>query len=402
MNANFFVKNRQRLGEQIGGGLIVASAYTRLQRTNDTYHRFEQESNFWYLTGINEPDWKLVYDAATHKSWLVAPDVDEVHRVFDGSLTDGDARTISGVDKVIVADELLTLYRQLARRHSLVSTFGPPSYAERFNFALNPALSETKKQLERNFARVQLINKELAQLRAIKQPEEIMAIRRAIRTTIRAFEHVSDTIADYKHEYEIEADMTQIIRRSGADGHAYDPIVASGAHATTLHYDKNHGRVQSKDLILIDVGARQDGYAADITRTYARSAASVRKQQVHGVVCQAQRDIIKLLGPELTIEEYQQSVDRIMGEAMASLGLGDAGEETMIRSYMPHAISHGLGVDVHDSLGAPKQFAEGMVLTVEPGIYLPKEHFGVRIEDDILITKHGAQNLSGALSTDLG
>lgn len=400
MKSSFFAHNRHRLGEAIGGGLIVAAAYTRLQRGSDAAHHFEQEANFWYLCGIDEPDWKLVYDGTTHKSWLVAPDIDEVHRVFDGGMSHERAREISGVDSVISADELLTLYRQLARKHSLVSTFGPPSHADHFNFALNPALGENKKQLERNFARVQISNKDLAQIRAIKQPEEVAVIRQAIKTTNLAFEWVHERINSYSYEYEIEADMTRIIRSSGAAGHAYDPIVASGSNACTLHYQSNDGKIKPNDLVLIDVGARQTGYAADITRTYARATKlSARKAAVHAAVVQAQSDIVKLLGPGLTVSEFQQSVTTIMGHAMAGLGLGDADDEAMVRTYMPHAISHGLGIDVHDSLGAPRTLVEGMVLTVEPGIYLPKENIGVRIEDDILITKSGQQNLSGALST---
>lgn len=400
MNAEFFNNNRAQIGQKLSGGLLWVAAYTRMQRTNDSAHMFEQESNFWYLCGVESPDWQLVIDGAHNKSWLIMPEIDEVHRAFDGALDPDIARSISGVDKVITQDEASQLMPQLRRTHSMVYTVDQPRNSEHFNFSLNPAQRELRKKLERSFSRVQSANKELAQLRAIKQPAEISAIKSAIKLTVDAFEHIKSSLDSYAHEYEIEADFTQLFRRRGAAGHAYDPIVAAAGNACTLHYIANNGPVKKRELVLIDVGARNQGYAADITRTYSKGDASQRQSAVHAAVQQAQNDIIKLLGPDVSVEEYQQNVDRIMGKAMVQLGLGDESDIDMVRRYMPHAVSHGLGIDVHDSLGATKYLREGMVLTVEPGIYLPDENIGVRIEDDIIITGSGQQNLSRRLSTD--
>lgn len=399
--ADFFQRNRQRLAERLSGGLFSVTAYDRLQRSNDTAFAFEQEANFWYLTGIEEPGWKLIYDGTTHHSWLAMPDIDEVHRIFDGGMSAESARTISGVHEVISADELPTLYRRLTRTHSLAYTVDQPSYAESFNFSLNPALHEHKRQLERTFAKVQTMNKELAALRALKQPEEIAAIERAIKTTINAFTHVHEHINDYKTESEIEAEYTYLFRRAGADGHAYDPIVATGKNACTLHYIANNDTVRNKQLVLIDIGARHHGYAADITRTYAKGEPTKRQKVVHDAVREAQAKICQLLGPDLSVEEYQRGVDEIMLAAIVDVGLAKAGDIEALRRYMPHAVSHGLGIDVHDSLGGSRTLQPGMVLTVEPGLYVPDENIGVRIEDDILITRHGARNLSATLSTHL-
>jgi Xaa-Pro aminopeptidase len=153
---------------------------------------------------------------------------------------------------------------------------------------------------------------------------------------------------------------------------------------------------------LLDIGARAGGYAADITRTYAYGEPTKRQIEVHAAVRDAQQQIIQLIQPNVTVEQYQREVDTIMADALLRIGLMSNRDDTEnYHKYFPHAISHGLGVDVHDSLGSPKYLLPGMVLTVEPGIYIPEEGIGVRIEDDILVTSSGNENMSRRLSTDL-
>lgn len=397
MDAVFFTKNRQQLAKALNGGLIILSAYSRQQRSNDSAHAFTQESNLWYLCGIEEPDWTLVIDGTQEHTWLIMPDVDEVHRTFDGSLSAGEAKRISGVNTVITADEGLALLRTLAKRHSLVWIIDQPPHAEHFNFSLNPSIIKHRQLMERTFNQVQDCRKELASLRAIKQASEVRMIQKSVDITIKAFEEVKQHLASYRNESEIEAMMSYVMRLNGADGHAYDPIVAAGVNACTLHYMKNSDKLTARQLVLMDVGASYGGYAADITRTYAKGEPTKRQREVHAAVEAAHHQIINLIEPLKPVEEYQKDVDSIMSEALRSIGL--AHDETGVRRYMPHAVSHGLGIDVHDSLGAPKHLIEGMVLTVEPGIYIPEEKIGVRIEDDILVTATGRKNLSARLST---
>jgi len=399
MNPAFFKGNRNSLNDILDGGVVVLSAYGRQQRSNDSAYAFAQESNFWYLCGIEEPDWVLVMDGAQSHSWLIMPDVDEVHRTFDGSLSPSDAKRISGVDQVVSADEGMTLLRTLAKRHGLVWTIDQPPHAEYFNFSLNPSIMKHRQMLERTFQQVQDCRKELAKLRAVKQPSEVKMIQKAVDVTINAFEEVHKNLPSYRNEFEIEATMGYTMRMKGADGHAYDPIVAGGVNACTLHYGHNRSPVHTRELVLMDVGAQFGGYAADITRTYAKGSPTKRQSEIHKAVKTAHHRIIDLISPMKSVEEYQKDVDSIMSESLRSIGLTH--DEAGVRRYMPHAVSHGLGIDVHDSLGAPKHFIEGMVLTVEPGIYVPEEKIGVRIEDDILVTAAGRKNLSGRLSTGL-
>lgn len=186
---------------------------------------------------------------------------------------------------------------------------------------------------------------------------------------------------------------------NGAEGYAYEPIVAAGANALTLHYTRNNNPLPKNGLLLIDAAARVGGYCADITRTYAIGTPTAREVAVHAAVEKAHFAIINLIKPGLALSEYQDKSDEIMKEALRSLGLLKKPED--YRKYFPHAISHGLGIDVHESFGGYTEFMPGMVLTVEPGIYIPEEGIGVRIEDDILVTETGNENLSGDLPTGL-
>lgn len=399
--SRFFSGNRERLGRALGGGLVVATAFAALQRGNDAAFGFEQEANFWYLTGIEHPDWWVIIDTATGKTTLVRPAVSDVHELFDGSLSANDALAISGADAVIERDDATSLLRTAARTRGLVYTPGNiPGSRESLGFIANPAQRELRALLRRIFTTVRDCRPELARLRAIKQPEEITWIRGAVDLTARTFAEVRGTFGTtgYGSEYELEADFTRSFRRAGAAGHAYDPIVAAGGNACTLHYHANSSALVPHAGVLIDIGARLNGYAADITRTYDPDP-SRRLTEVHTAVEQAHRDIIGLLRPGLEVREYMAGVEGIMSDALDRLGLLETSED--YARYFPHAISHGLGIDVHDALGAPTAFAPGMVLTVEPGVYIPEESIGVRIEDDLLITETGSENLSAGLSTGL-
>jgi Xaa-Pro aminopeptidase len=399
---DFFAANRARLATQLNGGVIVMSAYSAMQRGNDTSFAFEQEANFWWLSGIEVPDWWLIIDGTRGKSWLAAPTISQSQQIFDGSLSPEQAQATSAVDAVITHAEALDLLRDLAKKHSTVYALGDQPHAEYLDFTLNPAMKKLHETLERLFTSVQDCRRDIAQLRAIKQPWEIAAMKQAINLTTDAFEYVRQKLPTLRYEYEVEAEFSYYFRRHGAKGHAYDPIVASGGNACTLHYVDNDSKLRKRQLLLLDIGARSSGYAADITRTYAIGEPTKRQVAVHGAVQLAQKQIIALLKPDLSIEEYHQQVDGIMKQALLSLGLmKDMNDDKNYHIYFPHAISHGLGIDVHDSLGGPRYLQPGMVLTVEPGIYIPEEEIGVRIEDDILITDTGHTNLSAPLSTDL-
>lgn len=400
MHSDFFAGNRRSLVKSLHGGLVVLGAYTGMQAQNDSAATFHQEANFWYLTGIDWPDWLVIIDGASGDEWLVAPTVDQSHQTFDGVLDFTRATATSGIRKILSRDDGVALLHKLARKHSIVHTIDNPPYAEHFGFALNPNITATKRILERIFGKVIDCQKDLAKLRAIKQPAEIAAMRRAIALTVKTFQEVATGFADFRTEYEIDAQFTYRFRQANAT-HAYAPIVAGGLNACTLHYDANADKIGLRDMVVMDIGARVDGYAADITRTYAKRPTS-RARQVYEAVESAHHEIIGLIQPGLALVDYSAKVDEIMKRALNGLGLlADLSDVTTYRKYFPHAVSHGLGIDVHDSLGGARYLEPGMVLTVEPGVYIPEESIGVRIEDDILVMESGRENLSSKLSTSL-
>lgn len=398
MNASFHINNRSSIAHSLNGAVLVASAYALVQSSNDAAHAFIQEANFLWLTGIEEAGWVAIIDGSRGKTTLVSPALSDTARIFDGGLSASDAMAISGADSVISKDEFEPFLRDLRRKHALIYTVHDTTS---YDFVPNPAPRELQQLLSRLFPTVELCNDVFAKHRARKQPEEIAAIKKAVKLTVQSFEKVRMSMMEYSHEYEIEATFGYEFRRHNAR-HAYDPIVARGKNACTLHYGKNDAKLKNGQMVLLDVGARVNGYAADITRTYAKGSPTRRQAQIHAAVESAHHDIINLLKPGLSVREYMIQVDGRMKHALREVGLlNDLEDDKTYRRYFPHAISHGLGIDVHDSLGSPQSFEQDMVLTVEPGIYIPEENIGVRIEDDILITPTGHVNLSAALSTGL-
>ena len=392
-----FYEHRQKLAAFAGGSPVIITAYDAVQLSGDMAAPFLQESCFWWLTGIEEAGWKVVVDTTRRHTVLVRPTISEVQRIFEGESAAGEILKHSGADEIIDARDFEQYLRTLSHKHPLVYTVHDKTPHD---FVVNPAQRGLHETLLRIFPSVEDIGKKIHELRAIKSDTEITAIKKAVALTVKAFREVRENLSDYKHEYEVEAEFTKQFRSVNAV-HAYEPIVAAGSHAVTLHYTRNEGSISVRDTVLIDIGARVGGYCADITRTYATNPTK-RQQQVHAAVERAHKRIIKLLGPDVVVSEYVANVDDIMKDALEEIGLlRDRDDTETYRRYFPHAVSHGLGVDVHDSLGAPQRFQTGMILTVEPGIYIPEEDIGVRIEDDILITAKGALNLSRQLSTSL-
>lgn len=396
ITSHTFTERRHILAHQLAKPIALA-ANTQMQSKADTPFKFTQDASFFYYTGIEDADWKLLFDGS---EWhLGAPDVSEVHRIFDGALGDDEAKALSGINSVLTLQQFEAVLIELAEKHPSIAAIGVDPSADRYDFVLNPARELLEDQLKRTFNEVEDCRLAVNKQRAIKSADEIAEIQAAIDVTLNTFEKLRDNLPNFTKEYELEALLSFEYRNHGFEGHAYDPIVAGGKNACTLHYVKNNDALPKPGLVLIDSGAKSHGYAADITRTYAVGMPSERERAVHNEVEIAHHKIIDLLKPDLSIKDYHDAVDEIMKTALQNLGL--LNEPDDYRTYFPHSVSHGLGIDVHDPLGRPKKFRPGMVLTVEPGIYIPEEGIGVRIEDNILITETGNLNLSVALSTGL-
>lgn len=400
----FFAGNRQRLRESIGSTApIVITANGQLQRAADFTYPFQQDANFWYLTGINDPDVLLVMD--DDDEYIVLYKSSEYRDTFDGKVDANEIRKKSGIQTVLDYEMgWQRLKARLGEVKEVATVAAPPEYIEVYGIYTNPArrrLCDTLKEQNEHLNLVD-ISKHMAMLRVIKQPEELRAIKRAIVVTKQSLQELmeADMLQHYTYEYEIEADLTRAFRKRGAR-HAFDPIIAGGKRASTLHNITMQGRIARDELLLFDVGAEWEGYAADISRTVALQKPTARQQAVFDTVKEVQAYAYSVLKPGVLPGEYEMQVERKVGEKLIALGLIKTNNTDSVREYYPHAASHHVGLNVHDVGDRKQPLAENMVLTVEPGIYIPEESIGVRIEDDVRITDTGVEVLTSALPTKL-
>lgn len=396
----FFAENRKKLQRLLPKRYpILLVGNGMLQRISDTTYPFHQESNFWYTTGLDISDCAL-YISSRGTEYIFVPVLSSTKAIFDGELDEKAIRTQSGVKRIIpLAEGLKLVAADLAKENVLYTLQPDKPYDLSSGVYANPAPSRVLRSLRRTAGSFSIhdISSELAQLRSIKQPQEITALRAAIDLTVETFEELrcATFLAEVGSEYALEAAFTHRFRANGGAKHAYEPIIASGKHATTLHYIKNEGALRPGELIVADIGAEVGQYAADITRTLSLTKPTARQQAVLDEVRAIQRQAIDLLRPGVLLRDYERAVVQAMGQALVRLKLIDNPKDiTQIRQYYPHATSHFLGLDVHDIGDYDEPLKEGMVLTCEPGIYIPEEGIGVRLEDDILIGHDSPVNLS--------
>lgn len=403
--SDFFAGNRQRLRELFTGKApIVITANGLLQRGADSSYAFCQDANFWYLTGIDEPDIILVMDR--DKEFLIVPPRDFSRTAFDGAIDDTALTERSGIATVHeTAEGWRLLSARLGKVKHVATIAAPPTYIDRYGIYANPARAQLIEQLKTYNTDIELLDLglHLVRMRMIKQPPELVAMQAAIDITMATIKAATKTakLARYQYEYQLEAEISAGFRARGATGHSFEPIVAGGKRACTLHNVANNGQLKNTELVVIDVGAEIEHYAADVTRTVSMGKLSKRQRVVHEAVQEVQKYAFGLLKPGVIIGEYEALIEKFMGEKLRELGLIKSINHENVRKYYPHATSHFLGLNVHDAGDYSLPLAEGMVITVEPGIYIPEEGIGVRIEDDVLITKRGISILTKRLSREL-
>jgi Xaa-Pro aminopeptidase len=399
-SAEFYTRNRQRLVEACPDSLIFIAASSRLQYSADMAYPFRQDTSFWYLTGINEPDIVLVIDTGTKKSQLILPNLNDYQQEWDGALDKPELTSCSGISSFSDSKYITQLVKNANARGLNICSLEPlPEVVAPYGFYSNPARSRLTKTLSDTIGgrskskKIKDIRLDIARLRQIKQSEEIEAIQSAIDITGRALGYIKSRLAGFKTEKDLELAITAEIFKLGAAGHAYEPIVASGKNAATIHYMKNNQNIKSNELLLLDVGALVDGYAADISRTWAVGSPTDRQKEIFAAVIKLQQQAFDLLKAGVVLKEYQDKMENFAKVAVTKLG------KTMTK--YPHGFSHFLGLDVHDAGDYHSPLAEGSVITVEPGLYFADEGIGVRIEDNVLVTKNGFKILSDDIPKSL-
>lgn len=401
-DAEFFRANRQRLRQLFKGTApIVLTGNALLQRNSDIAQPFRQDSSFWYLTGINEPEIVLVMDK--DKEYLIVPERTDVRNIFDGQLDSSLIAKSSGVNEILPAKAGWKRLGARLKRAKTVATLGAlPPYIETYEFYTNPARSSLINKLKSYSSDIELLDlkEHMLKMRVKKQPQELKALVDSINLTVDTFKKLNSNLSKFTSEHEVEGFLYQNIRNSGAH-FGYLPMVASGKNAVVLHYDSNQSKLGDNELLLVDCGAEIEFYSADITRVFSKSAMTRRQREVYEAVAAVHGFALSNLKPGISIKQNEKQVEHYMGEKLRELGLIKTITKGTVRKYFPHATSHFLGLDLHDIGNYENRLESGMVLTIEPGIYIPEESIGIRLEDDILITDSGYENLSANLPISL-
>jgi Xaa-Pro aminopeptidase len=407
LNPLIFKQNRQRFVKEMQpGSIAIFVSNDEIPSNGDAIYPFKQNSDLYWLTGIVQEDTLLVlfpdHPDPKYREVLILVRPNELKEKWDGKrLRAEEGKNISGIDTVIwldTSDALLQVWIHLAkniyldtnendRKSSLVQT-------REYRF-----VEEIRKRYPlHQYFRAATILKEL---RAVKSPEEVVVIQQAIDITANAFLRVMKFLRPGVFEYEVEAEIQHSFLSQRATGPAYGSILASGESACTLHYISNNAECRDGDLILMDFGAEYGGYNADLTRTVpVNGKFSKRQKEVYNACLHLHQYAKSLLKPGITINAYHILVGKEADIIFQKIGLlsksdvkNSTPENPAYWKYLYHGISHHLGIDVHDLGPRAEPLRAGMVLTVEPGIYIQEEKMGVRIENNVWLTKTGNKDL---------
>ena len=417
-----YKNRRNKVLEQMTSGVAVLPSASMQMRSNDTEFPFRQESSFYYLTGFNEPDALLLLckNEKESKSVLFLRESNPEMEMWVGKFLGIKAacKTL-GVDEAYDVKELENTLPKLLENHErlYIDNFNHHPYIESVKKVSNELFhSRTIHISPRTFLHLNTI---IEKMRLIKEPFEIKQIRQALSITQKAHHASMAMVSSGMKEYEIQAVIEYIFKKEGSAHDAYESIVAGGNNANTLHYVKNSDTLNAGDLMLIDAGCEWDYYASDITRTTPISGKFSESQKaVYNGILKAQLEIISLIKPGISKQLLQDKSEILLTQVMVDLGILEGSvdkliEDKIFKKYYPHGIGHWMGLDVHDTCpyknedGSDIVFEEGMVLTIEPAIYLPLDDkdipkqfrgIGIRTEDDILVTKDGNENLSEGIA----
>lgn len=398
MERSFFVHNREKLAKNLPDqSLIVLFAGKAPQKSADEQYPFTINRNFYYLTGIDEQSVVLVLKKSNDKleERLFIEKPDPVMEKWVGkTISNEEAKELSGIENVnyheqfdaylgsmLLRETMDHLYLDLERREWDKHTTEAQSFAEKI-------------QKNYPFLSIKNIYHEVCELRVIKTPEEIEKIKQAIGVTFEGIKNLMKHAREGLMEYQLEAHFDYVLKSSGITDFAFPTITASGINATILHYENNHAEVKDGDLILLDLGAQYQKYNADISYTFPGNGKYTERQKLfYNIVLHTLREVTALIEPGRKFAELNEHAKKVLAEECKKVGLIEKDDE--ISNYYYHGVSHFMGLDTHD-VGSYKDrvLQPGMVLTVEPGIYIEEENIGIRIEDDILVTESGHENLS--------
>jgi Xaa-Pro aminopeptidase len=402
-----YAARRAKLAAQIDSPILLWG-FTGREESAQTYI-FAQEDNFYYLTGHNEEEAGLIIlppqkIGASAPAWdgpreiLFLPSKNPAKEKWNGlrmSPSDPGIQARTGFDSVIPFPEMRATLEKLAKLYPTLYTILP---YEKENGGY-PHEKEVVDWIRTSILQTKLkdIRSNIEVLRQIKSPGEIAFLTQAIELSLDAHLAAMRMMRPGLHEYEIAAKMVEVHAMGGSEAEGYAPIIGAGPNSTALHYDKLARKIEDGDIVVLDVGAQYAGYSADITRTIpANGKFTPRQREIYEIVLGAQNAALSAIKPGVDFcQKGSKSVYKLAYDYINTHGKDLHGKP--LGQYFIHGLGHDIGLDVHDPGEYCKPLAPGMVITVEPGIYIPEENLGVRIEDDILITETGYKFLSERL-----
>lgn len=393
-----FNERRERLNNQLENNEIMI-IFAASQSDYPRY--FRQDSNFLYFTGLEIPEAVFVQRKIRDQlqtMLFIERGIPEME-VWEGKkLTQKKAAEISGINSVFFLDEL-------ERKISFYLSGMQKCYLNLNKNDLQKPLNKQQLFAQKITAyfpnlRIEDTLSKISPLRAVKDNHEIKKMQKAIDVTGEGIAAMMENAAPGMMEYELEAHLLFVSKKAGFKHLGFHPIIASGVNAATLHYHQNNSKIGKNDLILMDLGLACDGYCSDITRTFPVSGKFTKRQrEVYLEVLNVNKEIISLVKPGISLSELNSKTVELITEALFRLKLIKNKNEYF--KYYMHSVGHHLGMAAHDVGPRETALQAGNVITIEPGIYIPKEKIGVRIEDDILVTKTGFKNLSEKIPKEI-
>ena len=403
VDRQLFEKNRQNFTKRLSANSIaIFQSNDEFPRSGDQTHLFKQNADLFYLSGIDQEETILLLfpdcPNPLYREVLFLRQTNEHIAVWEGhKLTIQEAKNVSGINTIYWLDEFWNILPSIISYAESIylNTNENDRYAHKVPYRDIRFIEKLKNLYPlHNYKRAALIMREL---RPVKSEIEIELTKKACAITRDAFVRILKFIKPGVAEYEIEAEIIHEFIRQRASGHAYNPIIASGKNANILHYNDNNQICKDGDVILFDFGAEYANYNADMSRSVpVNGRFSKRQKDVYNAVLRIMKEARKMLLPGTIWNDYHAEVGKIVEIELIGLGLLDKQDIAkqdpkfpLYKKFFMHGTSHHLGLDVHDFASRYKPFEAGNLLTCEPGIYIPKEGLGIRLENNILITKNG-------------
>jgi Xaa-Pro aminopeptidase len=406
-DSGLFKRNREKLSRMLkGASVAIVHAADEMPRSGNQFYPYRQSSDFYYLTGINQEGAVLAvcpgHPNENYREVLFLVEPDPARETWNGKkLSKDEATRLSGITSVIWSDEFDQVWAELMYYANTVylPSHENPKYVPVFPDRDRRFLDRCKNMYPLHY--YERLSPLLSRMRTRKEPAEIEQMRQAISITRKAFDRVLRFTRPGVMEYEVEAEISHEFTINGASGHAYAPIVASGKNALVLHYIENSQECKDGELLLLDFGAEYNNYAADCSRTIpVNGRFSPRQRELYEatlrVFYKARLAIVK----GTSIAEFHKMVCSAWEEEHVRLGLYTARDlkeqdpaHPLFFKYYMHGTSHFIGLDVHDRGDRSMMLESGMILSCEPGIYVPEEGIGIRLENDILVTEQGPVDL---------